>query len=283
MSELKEFLTKTKSSLLSEKTFLQCLSKKYAIPGYISVKNIRGNKSEYLQFKDTHYRLVSVYLSKDKKKLCKQCFDSRQDLEKRLHEIEEDLTLLDNIQCSNSMIVSYEHNEKILENAMGISPGHNLLFYLQYSEENNCYVIHYYGKKQIHTVNMIYVNESSIDKIADYMTTAGLIVDNDCNKQLISSHDLYPAKSKKQPTVSRTNSGIKYSFKKNSTDYTITFYHQKEKYELQYEPYFSDSSSKFDAECARMGFFVEKYINQINFEKGVSKYYERRQNVHTET
>ncbi len=285
MSELYSTLKATKIDLLRKRKMTQAALTKYALPGYISLKNIRGKETYYLQYRDEYSKLISVHLSKDKLALCQSAFSQKASLEKELQEIDEDLRLLSLVEIdSNQDITSddSQSSQRILDNAVGISPRHKYLFYLTAGEETGDYQIHFFTKKEIHNVPMIFVNEHLESRIGDYIISASCIVDeaadNLAKESTTSSALTLPSTSQY-----RTKSGIAFKYQPSKSGYTLSFFYKKKKYSIDYTPYAQYSGDINKIELARMGFKIEQFIRMNAFANEVQKYHERRQNVHTET
>jgi hypothetical protein len=278
MSELQEYLRETKLNLLRKQKSLQESIEKCALPGYITVKNIRGKETSYLQFRDNFYKIVSVHLSREKLIFCQNAFNEKKRLEDALTEIDHDLHLLSLVDVSDDPSLRSSATSgygRLLDNAVGISPRHKYLFYLTPKDAPGEYDIHYFAKKQLLTTSMIFVNEGARDRIRDYITSAACIVDEvsaDVIEKEIPLSGQY-----------RTGSGILFKYSPDKSGLSLSFVYKKKKYEIEYEPYTTYSGSISRIELARMGFFIESHIRINAFAEGIKEYYDRKQNVSAET
>ncbi len=277
MSNLIETLENTKAELLARKQMLEEDIQKYSIPGYINKKNIRGKETFYLQFKDRYYQMTSVYLSKDKLSLCEYAFNKKASLEDELKTVEADLELLKNIP---GKIISASSNRRILDDAIGLSMKHKLLFQIKKEDNPGKYSIVIYGKKKLYEIPMIHINENYHDRVSEYITSASCIVDEFADKMLKEKEAKHAAKH--DLSKAQTKTGVKFSYERTDLLYLISFYHKKKKYTLEYVPYFT-KEKKSPLEISRMGFYVEKFVNDLKFKEEVAKFHERKQTVHTET
>ncbi|WP_026665735.1 hypothetical protein [Butyrivibrio sp. FC2001] len=279
MSDLIMTLAKRKEELLANKQMLEESVIKYSLPGYINKKNIRGKETYYLQFKDRYYRMTSVYLSKEKLLLCQYAFDKRAELETALKGIDEDLKLLQNIPAEPW---NRSENGKILDDVIGLSVRHKTLFQINYDDSQGKYIITYYGKKKKYEIPMLYVNENYHQRIAEYIQSASCIVDEAVDRMF--SDEMKQGSDKQYHSFkAQTKTGIKYSYEEADMTYLLNFYYKKRKYTIEYEPYFINEERKDSLEISRMGFYVEKFLHELKFKEEVSRYRERKQNVHTET
>ena len=284
MSELYSTLKTEKINLLRKRKMTQATLCKYALPGYISLKNIRGKETYYLQYRDDSGKLISVHLSKDKLALCQKVFSEKECLEKELQEIDEDLHLLSLVEIDSSQDITADSlaGSRILDNAVGISAKYKYIFYLTAGEKSGDYQIHFFTKKEIQDVPMIFVNEHLESKIGDYIISASCIVDEAADALTKEST---PSGKLTVPSTGqyRTKTGITFKYQPNDSGYTLIFFYKKKKYSIDYTPYTPNTGVVDNIELARMSFEVEQFIRINAFANEVQKYYERRQNVHTET
>lgn len=252
-----------KIDLLVKKKILECNIEKYSLPGYINKKCIRGKDTFYLQFKDSYYRMTSVYLSKEKLALCKYAFNNKTDYESQLEDVDSDLKLLANIQVDE---VSDDEMPmgRILDDAMGISAKYKMLFHIKADDEQGRYTITFYGKKEIYEVPMIYVNEDYHQRISEYIKSAACIVDEAVGK-MIEEGKIHGSDTFCESSQAQTKTGVKYSYEESDLIYLVCFYYKRKKYTLEYIPYFYKEENKKKLEITRMGFFVEKFLDGMKF------------------
>lgn len=284
MSSLHSTLEQTKLELLQKRQQTQGALEKCALPGYITAKNIRGIQTYYLQFRDEHNKMTSVHLSKDKLSLCQSAFEEKERCQQELNAIDDDLHLLSLVEVSptpgpeNSPEIP---PARILDNAVGLSPRHKYLFYLTARPQPGEYEIHFFTKKDIHEVSMVFVNEYSVDRISDYIITASCIVDEAADNM---AKEKAAAQRPFLPTSGQyhTKNGTVFKFRQNGQGYVLSFFYKRKKYEIDYAPYNEEQKGVDFIELARMGFRIEQFIRVSTFAGEVKKYYERKQNVHTE-
>ncbi|WP_408071435.1 hypothetical protein [Butyrivibrio sp. JL13D10] len=278
MSDLKNTLMNAKLELLTKKQILEEDIQKYNIQGYITKKNIRGRETYYLQFKDKYYKMTSVYLSKEKLSLCEYAFNKKASLEAELKAVEDDLKLLKNVPEQS---VNTSNDKWILDDAIGISARHKLFFHIKRDDSTGKYIIILYGKKKSYEIPMVYINEKYHDRISEYITSASCVVDEFAD-EMLKEKQTKNSNSDHECSEAQTKTGIKFSYKKTDLSYLISFYNKREKYTIEYEPYFVNEQ-KSALEISRMGFYVEEFIDNLRFKEEVANYHERKQTVRTKT
>ena len=113
----------------------EIISTKYAVPGYISTKHIRGHEYKYLQLRGYDGKIKSIYLAGEGLKVCENALNIQKALK-------------------NNENISAEY-KKLLDGATGLSLKKCLLFKIIWKE--NKYVIRIYNGKEITEMPMIFL------------------------------------------------------------------------------------------------------------------------------
>ncbi len=218
--DCKVYLTEYKRVLKQQLTYKEMLLNKYALNGYISRKTIKGKAYNYYQYRTENGKIISCRLTEDKQALYESARVCADRLQKNINRIQNMLKYFsgvpdDGIEISQSLPFSMRRF-RLLDHAVGISPSHHVLFKIIAKPSLGEYGISYTKHNKSHDVPMVYIDETAINKIPEFIHTAGLIVDRTVGitETIHTSED----------TLSGVSSaGIKYTASINANGYSACF------------------------------------------------------------
>ncbi len=218
--DYKATIIEYKRILRQRLVYKELLLNKYVLNGYVSRKMIKGKPYDYYQYRTENGELISIRLTDSKRKLYELTRTRAALIQKNIDKIQEVLKYFsgvpdDDIKTSGSLPLTMRHF-RLLDRAVGITPKCHIMFQIIAKPVLGEYAIVYSKCGKSHSKDMIFVNELAINKIPEYIQTAGFIVD----RTEEFSKDDYNQKSILSGTC---RSGIKYTAVITENKYSANF------------------------------------------------------------
>lgn len=227
----------------------EIISTKYAVPGYISTKHIRGHEYKYLQLRGYDGKIKSIYLAGEGLKVCENALNIQKALK-------------------NNENISAEY-KKLLDGATGLSLKKCLLFKIIWKE--NKYVIRIYNGKEITEMPMIHICEWEPEKIGMHLEYASAAVDDYAVKNGIGIKVYYDPMNRNGKGITR--SGIKYKYEISGNEGIAYCNYKRKKISVPFTAIYRENWINQDLlDMSNAQYPLQKEINRIEMEEAYIKY-----------